>query len=165
MAARETWFTGLAVCLATFLPASVSHAADMVDSKLDGAWRIVRVEGDEEANKEAHGVTLQFKGNTLTWRSAKGDEKEDWNVRTTATQTPAQIDLFWTIEGETGKDDVTVPCIYAVDGDKLKLCFAKGEFRLCGFGVPEGHTGLRPKSFTEKKIICIIAERVKSNEK
>lgn len=156
----------IGACLA-ILPPSLSFAADkVVDSRLEGTWKIVRVEGDEFWKEEPRTVHLLFKGQTLTFKEDESDEPLEIQVRTDSRNRPAYIDWAFTLEGEREKEKVSLPGIYAIDEDSLKICFARQElFALCRIIDNDGRYGPRPASFKDEDTICLFAERVKLKEK
>lgn len=176
---NRRWFSlrnrsQIVVSLATTLLASIAFAADkVVDPRLEGTWKIVRVEGDEFWDDEPHTVHLVFKGQKLIFQEDEGDEPLEIEVRTDSKKSPSHLDLSFTREGERVKGEgervkekVNVPGIYAIDKDQLKICFARHDpFALCQLIDDDGPYGPRPDSFKDKEIRCLYAERVKLKEK
>jgi uncharacterized protein (TIGR03067 family) len=87
--------------------------------KLKGAWKVVslEVEGKEQKKEE---VTFTFADDNLT--IAFKDDKKTANYKLEPTTKPTSIDMVPDDGPEKGK---TLKGIYVVDGEMLKLCFAK----------------------------------------
>jgi uncharacterized protein (TIGR03067 family) len=117
-------------------------------ARLKGEWRLVSSEanGRKASRDEMKKVTLRVVGTTLTVN--QGDKSSDYAVTLRADKTPKQIDL---VPGEGPDKDKTLPGIYLLDGDHLKLCLSKA-----GKG--------RPKEFTAESgsgRVLLVLKRVK----
>lgn len=125
----------LAFLAAFALRAQDSDAAKQELKKLEGEWKVEKVEaGNTSATpdqlKELKSVT--FKGNAFT--SLAGVAKVEGTVKIDPTKNPKTMDINF----KAGQDkDVTYRAIYSLSADELKMC---------GAGVGRD----RPKSFDVK---------------
>jgi uncharacterized protein (TIGR03067 family) len=94
--------------------------------KLRGTWAVVKVvEEGKDKPEEAEGVKLVFDGETITVKNAKRNREEKAKFRIDPSRAPKHLDL--TPLDREGKAQATLPGIYALDGDTLKLCLTEGD--------------------------------------
>jgi uncharacterized protein (TIGR03067 family) len=101
--------------------------------KLKGTWGLVSSEtdGNKASADEIKKIKLVFAGATLTVR--QGDKSAESDVVLRPDKKPKQIDL---IPGDGPDKAKTVPGIYELDDDNLKLCLSKpGKQRPAEFGT------------------------------
>jgi uncharacterized protein (TIGR03067 family) len=105
--------------------------------KLQGTWNLVsmEVEGHAVPPEDFRGWNAVYEGDTLTLRV--GNEVRRRGIETLdAARNPKAINT-WDLDGPY--EDLTVPGIYALDGDSLKLCFARpGQPRPTEFTTTRG---------------------------
>jgi uncharacterized protein (TIGR03067 family) len=104
--------------------------------KLEGAWDRVSMEFEGEAwpAEKIEGWTAMYEGDRLTLR-INGKVYRESIVTLDPSRLPRAMNS-WDLDGPAA--DQTVPGIYEIDGDTLKVCFAKPGSK-------------RPKEFTTKK--------------
>lgn len=135
---------------------TAARADDKKGSDIDGEYTpVAAVKGGKEAPAEElkvfQGITI--KDGTLTFKIKAGD-KEDAKtakMKIDPAKKPAEIDLSPTDGPEKGK---TVPGIYALDKDELKLAFMEGPVE----------TLTRPKDFTstaDNKVFVLTLKKKK----
>lgn len=99
---------------------ALSQAPD--DAKrLVGAWKVAAAEVNGEKQEKIIGHRLVFDGKTLRFEDAMGTAippKTRYALR--PDKTPKEIDIV----RAGGEEEVSLG-IYALDGDRLKLCYAK----------------------------------------
>lgn len=106
---------------------AVTATADDKDlAKLDGTWAIQSVEVGgtkfpDEALKNFPGP-LTIKGGK--WTLKAGEQQQTGTFTADAGKKPAQMDVKPTDGPNAGK---TLPAIYQLDGDTLKVCYAPPE--------------------------------------
>jgi uncharacterized protein (TIGR03067 family) len=111
----------IAVCC--FLLATNAAQDDPSKKDLDslqGVWQCVSIDFAKKDNPPedfVKKVRLTFKGTTGTFTFP--DRTEEFTIKLDAAKKPKAIDLAIQTGGEKGK---TIPSIYALDGDSLKLC-------------------------------------------
>jgi uncharacterized protein (TIGR03067 family) len=103
--------------------------------RLVGAWKIVAAEVNGEKQPKIVGHRLVFDGKTLRFEDAQGTAippRTRYVLR--PDKKPREIDILRT----GGAEEVSLG-IYALDGDRLKLCYAKaGNPRPTGFTTKDG---------------------------
>jgi uncharacterized protein (TIGR03067 family) len=101
-------------------------------AKLEGRWRVTRVEIDGEPlpPEDVRGMGLAFKGDRLV--SERGGKKvEEGAYRVNPSATPKTMDVDFAEGPNKGK---TWPVLYALEGDTLRICGGQaGEGRPAGF--------------------------------
>ncbi len=108
--------------IAIIMAAQAACAADPTDQHpLEGAWIVVSGQTNGKAEDDMIDTKVIFQGNKLTiQRSATGEtDKATFTIDPKAS--PATIDI------KGGDEGTTVPGIYELSGDQLKICFRKGE--------------------------------------
>jgi uncharacterized protein (TIGR03067 family) len=123
----------LVLAAALFGPADDPAKSDL--DKLQGTWVLVKMEaeGDEVPAEHFEGRNAVYEGNRLTLR-----EGEDVRRRGIVTLDPSRKPKSMNTWDRDGPyEDSTVPGIYEVEGDTLRVCFAR----------PNQD---RPKEFTTK---------------
>lgn len=126
--------------------ATLGHAADGEGrrdaarkdlERLQGTWNVVSTERDGMAldPEEFRGWNALYDGDSLTLRV--GDQVRRRGIVTLdPARTPKAINT-WDLDGPY--QDQTVPGIYELEGDRLKLCFARpGEARPTEFTTKAG---------------------------
>lgn len=118
-------------------------------AKLQGTWQLVAMEteGHEVPPEELKSRTAQYEGNRLTLRS--GTDIRRRGIVTLAPSRKPRAMNTWDQDGPY--EDQTVPGIYDLDGDTLKICFARPGER-------------RPEKFTTKMgtgVLYCVYERKK----
>lgn len=117
---------------------------------LQGTWVMVSMEteGHEAAAEDIKDLTATYEGNRLTLRS--GDRVRRRGIVTLAPDRSPRAINTWDQDGPY--EDQTVPGIYELKGETLKLAFAR----------PGGE---RPKEFTTKSggafLVCVYKRQKK----
>jgi uncharacterized protein (TIGR03067 family) len=121
----------LALAAGLLAAAGLSRAADAKDdkAKIAGTWSVVKAEFDGKEDPEGKDAKLVFEGDKISVKMK--DRTEDATFKLDPSQKPRHIDI-------KEKGDRTIPGIYELDGDSLKICF------------PRGNDKERPKEFTGK---------------
>jgi uncharacterized protein (TIGR03067 family) len=129
----------LTVCtLAAGPPRDDPARADL--DKLQGTWTLVVMEheGESAPAEEFKGWTATYEGNRLTLRAGE-EVRRRGLVTLDAGRKPKAMNT-WDKDGPF--EDQTVPGIYEIDGDTLRVCFARpGEDRPREFTTKRG-TGI-----------------------
>jgi uncharacterized protein (TIGR03067 family) len=128
---------------------SVPQTARTDLKKLQGTWERVAMEVEGEAAPEAliEGWSSTYEGNRLTLRNKDGVYRHC--IVTLAPERTPKATNTWDLEGPF--EDQTLPGIYEIDGDVLKLCFAKpGSKRPTEFTTKKG-TGFLYFEYKRKK--------------
>lgn len=123
-------------------------------AKMQGTWVAIKGILDGKEIEGSTGVKLVFDGHKLT--SGKGEVS---TFTIDPTKKPKAIDLT-----PPGKKKITIPGIYQIDGDTLKLAFAsaKGTGNTTGTGNKGGvEVGKRPTDFEGKHGSAVILKREK----
>jgi uncharacterized protein (TIGR03067 family) len=126
--------TALVLVMAATLHAAdgPGEAAKGDREKLHGVWLATELtEGGKKV--PAEGVRIEFKGNKITL-AAKGQAAVTGMYTIDPGKTPATMDITFENDGKK----VTVPAIYGLKGDDLKLCHPL---------LPQGEGWVRPKAF------------------
>ncbi len=140
----------LALVSALLLTADAPVDSDL--AKLQGTWALVTMEVDGEAvpPENFRDWNSNYEGNKLTLRAGETIRRRGV-VTLEPSRKPKAINT-WDQDGPF--EDQTVPGIYEIDGDVLRLCFARpGEDR--------------PKEFTTKDgkgFLCCVYKRKKSGQ-
>jgi uncharacterized protein (TIGR03067 family) len=111
-------------------------AVQAAKAKLKGTWKVVSLEeqGTKAPDDVVKKMRLVFQDSKLVLKGMDdGDHEASYTID--PSKKPATLDLVPADGTEKGK---TLRCIYAVEGDELKLCSAP----------PDGD---RPKEFTAAK--------------
>jgi uncharacterized protein (TIGR03067 family) len=136
----------LALTAALFLTADDPARSDL--DKLQGTWQLVAMEaeGQEVPAEHFHGWNAVYEGNRLTLRAGEMVRRRGL-VTLGPSRNPKAMNT-WDQDGPY--EDETVPGIYELDGDTLKVCFAR----------PGAE---RPKEFTTKQgtgfLFCVYKRR------
>jgi uncharacterized protein (TIGR03067 family) len=105
--------------------------------KLQGTWVLVAMEseGDDVAPEHFKDWSAEYTGNKLTLRSGETVRRE--GIVTLAPSRNPKAMNTWDQDGPY--EDQTVPGIYEITGDQLKVCFAKpGDDRPKKFTTKDG---------------------------
>src|SRR5262245_56231162 len=86
--------------------------------KLKGSWTVVSAQRDGKNDDDIKKDVLTIDGDKISIKSATREEKG--TLKLDESKNPRTIDLT-----ADDPDKTTLLGIYSVDGDKLKLCFAK----------------------------------------
>lgn len=120
---------------ALFVAADGQAKADL--DRLQGTWVLVAMEheGDESPADAFEGWTAEYRGNQVTLRA--GDNTRRRGIVTLDPERNPKAINTWDKDGPY--EDQTVPGIYQLDGDTMKLCFARpGEERPTEFTTKRG---------------------------
>jgi uncharacterized protein (TIGR03067 family) len=95
------------------------HAEDNKkdQEKLQGKWSVVSAERDGQAHDKIKDDKLVIASDRITITKASGNEEPAVTFTLDATKKPKHIDVM--VSG------MTMQAIYELDGDNLKLCFAR----------------------------------------
>jgi uncharacterized protein (TIGR03067 family) len=112
----------LANLLLVNAPAPDPETPGEKDQKLiQGTWLLVTAEENgKPSGKDTKGVKLIVKDDTLKIVEPGGKEEPTLKFKLDASKKPRHIDLIVRPEG-------TLPGIYSVTAEELKICFMKGE--------------------------------------
>ncbi len=124
-----------AVAAALLLNAGAPADSDL--DKLQGTWVLAAMESDGEAvpAESFKGWNSEYKGNKLTLRAGETVRRRGI-ITLEPSRKPKAINT-WDQDGPFA--DQTVPGIYELDGDVLRLCFARpGEDRPKEFSTKGG---------------------------
>ena len=138
-----------AFALAAALLMTADAPADPDLDKLQGTWVMVSMEseGEQVAPENLKDSTSEYRGNALTLR--KGETVRRRGIVTLNPSRKPKAINTWDQDGPFA--DQTVPGIYELDGDVLKLCFARpGEERPKEF-TTKGGTGFLYCVYKRKK--------------
>ncbi|HEX3147167.1 MAG TPA: TIGR03067 domain-containing protein [Gemmataceae bacterium] len=135
----------IALAAILFLPATrlmADEASDKVLKQLEGEWKIEKMlfGGIDPGPDKVDKTTLIFKGDEIT---PSDNPKDVAKIKVDPSKKPAQIDL-------TDKANKTMPGIYELNGDELKICFAESETRPTEFASPK-----------DSKQVLIVLKRIK----
>jgi len=114
--------------------------------KLQGKWILVamEVDGEEFPAEDRKDWTAEYEGNKLTLRA--GETVRRRGIVTLNTSRNPKAMNTWDLTKDGPFEDQTVPGIYEISGDSLKVCFAR-----------PGNE--RPKEFTTKEgtgfLLCV----------
>jgi uncharacterized protein (TIGR03067 family) len=136
---------GIALFAILLVPAtrlSADEASDKVLKQLEGEWKIEKmVFGGMDAPPDVTAkTTLKFKGDELT---PSDNPKDIAKLKLDPSKKPAHLDL-------TEKGGKSMPGIYELSGDDLKICFAEGDARPTEFVSPK-----------DSKQVLIVLKRLK----
>jgi uncharacterized protein (TIGR03067 family) len=140
---------GLLAAFVVSLATSSARADGAADEwkKLAGTWRV------DAATYGGKDATSTFKAAVLTIEEGKYKLVFGSTDAGTLTIDPSKKPKSMTIMGTEGPNkDKTIPCIYEIDGDTLKICYALG-------GAKEAPTEF--KSTAENKALLMTYKREK----
>lgn len=116
------------------------------DKKLEGTWKLMKLEIFGKPPKDEKQLSLTFKGSKVTKKGPDGkDDDADFKVDT--SKTPHQIDIIPTAKAGKG-----LRGIYEVKGDTLRLCLVSSSGDAAK-DVP------RPTEFTSKEAFLLTLKR------
>ena len=122
---------------------------------LEGSWKTVSANfmGKPQTAKEAGMEGLGFAGDKFTVKTPGGGDGPTFSFTVDPSQKPKAMDWI------KDKDKPSLPCIYSLDGDDLKICFPL----LPSEKPKDGFMVKRPESFDpkDKPEGLITAKRVK----
>jgi uncharacterized protein (TIGR03067 family) len=137
--------------LLLFFAATYSAVDDKDDpikreqAKLEGTWSFVEITGGSKkiAADDLKDRRMVFKGNTVAM-TAKGEVYAKGTYTVDPKKSPATMTTEITVVKEA--DKFTIPAIYELKDDSLKLC------------EPQGPDGPRPKEFeaTENTVLATL---------
>jgi uncharacterized protein (TIGR03067 family) len=135
----KCWFCVI-VGVGLFLGASAApqDAAKKDQERLQGVWQVVSLERDRmpAPQEEIKALKLMVKGDKIS-HPGPGGKTEEGNFKLDPSQKPTAIDIMPLTGKNSGK---TLPGIYSIEGDMLKICVAKGHHvaRPTGFKGGDG---------------------------
>jgi uncharacterized protein (TIGR03067 family) len=109
-----------------------------IEESLQGTWVVIQAEFDGREAKEALKAVMTFQGEKVTVNLANGESKKG-TFKINRSAMPWTLDLI-----PNDKDELTTPCIYQLNGDKLKLCMS------------DGPGGTRPTEFKSGPATCLV---------
>jgi len=132
-------FAALLLTLFTGLLSGAEDAKSKVDlKKLEGNWKMVRMEGGRGDPKADRGILVD--GNKLTFVQNGKETPESFTITLDATKEPSAIDMKWIGGGKAGR---IAKGIYKLS--------AKNELTIC---VNQwGRDERRPTQFTTKPVL------------
>jgi uncharacterized protein (TIGR03067 family) len=109
----------IAAAIFAITPALRAESKEEALAKLQGKWRVERIEenGVAEPEEEAKRFTLIIKGNKINVELRGQVEHTDFQID--ATKSPKEIDMVPQYGDDKGK---TFRGIYEIDGDTLRIC-------------------------------------------
>ncbi len=141
-------FTFSVLCLASLsvvLSATAAEDESAADlKKMAGDWvpHLVQVNGKKQPDEFAAAIKLTIIGNK--YNTVVGPEKDEGTLKLDATKSPREMDIISNVGAAKGK---TIPCIYEIKEDELRVCY--------------GLKGARPADLkageNEKEIVMLIA--------
>lgn len=120
--------------------------------KLEGEWVVEKFEGPKDEMPPGS-ITLRITENRISIFEPKRQKPEEADYTVDLTKKPAHIDIR-PVQGGPAKQDLVVYGVFAIDGDTLKLCFAKE--------AADRPTEL--KGDVEKGVMLITLKRVKDDK-
>jgi uncharacterized protein (TIGR03067 family) len=139
---------GLTFLAALALPAWADDKPPTEDEKLIGTWNVVALSfGDMKLGLPEGNSSFTFSKGGKVVAKLMGKPDTEGAYKVGLAKTPREIDI--TAPLEPGKKAETMKGIYQVDGDTLKMNFAK---------APEGE---RPTAFDSKTTRTLHLERKK----
>ncbi|MBY0527653.1 MAG: TIGR03067 domain-containing protein [Gemmataceae bacterium] len=96
-----------------------AQAAPKDEEKFEGSWTVTAAEkrGKKVDEDELKKMKITIKGSTISIGDGKRDESAEFKLD--ATKKPKTMDII------PGKEDKPVLGIYDLDGDTLKMCWAR----------------------------------------
>lgn len=143
----------LVFALLTAAPVTAVDAKDEM-KKLEGTWTVTAAEiGGEKADVAKIGIDAVAIKDGRMALSSQGKEVVSYPIRIDPSKKPKHMD--WTNEQQKS----TLPTIYALEGDELRLCFPM----LRKKGSKEPLDIKRPENFDTKgkAIMALTAKRAK----
>lgn len=109
-------------CLVFLLAADAAEDAKKDLEKCQGTWVPVlyEVDGKPAADEEKAKIELVIKGDQSTL--SKGKEPRHGSYKLSPGKKPKELDILLTDGPDKGK---TLPAIYEIEGDILKICLAR----------------------------------------
>ena len=106
------------------LIATCGDAVKREREKLQGVWAVTKLmeAGKKAPDEKAKSIRIEFKG-AATTISIKDKAVAKGTYTVDPEKSPATMDITFEKEGKT----VTIPAIYEIQGDDLKLCHPYGE--------------------------------------
>jgi len=144
--------TSLIVGLALAVAAPGPKDAAKPAPKLEGEWVVEKFEGPKEEMPPGS-ITLRITENRISIFEPKREKPEEADYTVDLTKKPAHIDIR-PVQGGPAKRELVVYGLFAIEGDTLKLCFAKDG--------AERPTEL--KGDVEKGVMLISLKRVKEDK-
>src|SRR5262245_23708003 len=88
--------------------------------RIQGAWKIESIVFDGKKESDTDKITIIFNGNKMSIRVTP-EHRDVSPFKLDETKSPKSLDI-----GDPAKKGDLLPGIYELNGDELKICFAKG---------------------------------------
>jgi len=114
-----------ALCTGLCFAADAKEDAAKDKEKLQGTWKVLKAtkEGDSQSDEDLKKLQVVIAGDKLTLKDGKGGRDEPMTFTIDPGQKPATIDLTFEKQGQKR----TIPGIYELDKDTLKICIGGGK--------------------------------------
>jgi uncharacterized protein (TIGR03067 family) len=114
----------LLVVAALFAAAGTGKALQQQKANLDGVWSVAELTeaGTRAPDAKAQSLRIEFKGDAITI-TLKDKLAIKGTVTVDSKSTPSTMDIRYEKDGKT----ITIPAVYELTGDDLKLCHPSAE--------------------------------------
>ena len=133
--------------LLLFLNTTSASEDKIGDKQIHGTWTVVSFEDSGREEKEKKGATCMITKDTIT--ISTGDRKESIKYSVDPSKNPKWITF-------TNERDNTMPGIYELKGDTLRICFNEGEDRATKFVSERG---------SANEVLIVLRRKNKASEK
>lgn len=138
-------------------PAATAPADDEAKKEMEalkGTWKFTKLEaGGQPSIAGAMDISrLVFGDGTITMTTVKGEMNETAKFKLNVKEKPKQLDIIAVRKQPDGAEkEQAAPGIYELNGDTLKICFAKDGARPSAFASKAGDPAVLMELKREKK--------------